>query len=381
MEDCFKTLDRVSSDSVKFRMAKKQCNNEKPLVFSIADSDYQTAPAIKTALMNRAAHGAFGYIALQENNYQTVVDWFLKVRNLEINKEQLIFTPSVLNSLCSIIQLYSQKNDEILIQTPAYPNFKKVIEANDRIVAVNKLLYENNSYRIDFKDLETQFNKGVKMMILCSPHNPIGRVWTHDELEKIIDLANQYAVLIVSDEIHADFIMPGHEFISIGKYKNKYQHLMILSSIGKTFNVAGIHNANVVTFKDQDHERLRKFYESLHLSTPDLFGITALDAAYNLSKEWVEKQNGHIFKNYLILKKCLDQHPDVSLLPLEGTYLAWLKVNRNSTSIVKDLASKCVCVSDGKDFLTDGEFIRISLACSTEQLKKGLIIIDQILSI
>lgn len=380
MDDYFKTLDRVSSDSIKFRLAKQQCNNEKPLVFSIADSDYQTAPAIKAALINRAAHGAFGYIALQESNYQTVIEWFSKVRNLEISKEQLIFTPSVLNSLCVIIQLYTYKKDKILIQTPAYPNFKKVIEANDRTLAVNKLLYENNSYRIDFKDLENQFQNGVKVMILCSPHNPIGKVWGEQDLEKIVNLAKKHAVLLVSDEIHADFIMPGHTFTSIGKYKHNYQRLMILSSIGKTFNVAGIHNANIVTFREEDHEKLKNFYEALHLSTPNLFGITALDAAYNQSKEWVEKQNKHIFKNYGILKECLENHPEVNLLPLEGTYLAWLKVNRNSTSFVKDLASKCVCVSDGKGFITEDNFIRMSLACSTEQLEKGLIIIDQVLS-
>ncbi len=380
MNRYFKTLDRISSDSIKFRLAENACHRSTPLVFSIADSDYETSPQIKEALISRVSHGAFGYISLQDRDFQTVIDWFKDTRDLIVNKEQLLFTPSVLNSLSAIIQLYTEKNDKVLIQTPAYTNFKKVIEQNERVISINKLIYKKNSYKVDFSDLEEQFKKGIKLMILCSPHNPIGRVWDYDEIEKTISLAKKYNVLIVSDEIHADFMMVDKKFVSVGQFGNFYQHMFVLSSIGKTFNVAGLHSANVITFNEENHKKLENFFEALHLSTPDLLGLTVLNAAYNSSKEWVHLQNQHIYQNYLLLKQCIDQYPNLDILPLEATYLAWIKLDRDSTEFVKYLHTKCLCVSDGKEFLAEGNFIRMSLACSTEQLEKGIKVLDQALS-
>ncbi|MCF7924325.1 MAG: PatB family C-S lyase [Candidatus Izimaplasma sp.] len=376
MGKLFKTLNRKNTDSIKWELAKKHSNTDDIYTFSIADSDYETAPAIKEALKKRSEHGAFGYASIGDDYSEIICEWYKNRYQVVIKKEEVIPCPTVLNGLSVCLELFSNHTDKILIQTPVYHVFRRVIETNDRVVEENELILDNNHYRIDFKDLENKFNSGVKILVFCSPHNPVGRVWRKQELDKLINLASKYNVLIISDEIHSDIIMQHSKFISLANYFNQYNNIIIISAPTKVFNIAGLQIAQIITRNKEFSEKIKSRYEQLHLSTPNLMAITAVKTAYTKGEKWVDLQNNHIYDNYLFMKKYFAQHGNMlEVLPLEGTYLAWVKINNskyNSTELTEELQKIGVFISDGNKFGQDKNFVRISLACSREQLINGL---------
>ncbi|MFW5847744.1 MAG: MalY/PatB family protein [bacterium] len=376
MGQFFKTLNRKNTDSIKWQLAKDISNSDDIYTFSIADSDYETAPAIKKALQNRVKHGAFGYAKPGDNYKDIIYNWYKNRYLAEINKEEILPCPTVLNGLSVSLQIFSNQNEKILIQTPVYHVFKSVIETNQRELAINPLSVKNNKYEIDFLDLEVKFKSGIKVLVFCSPHNPVGRVWSKKELDNVVLLAKKYNVLLISDEIHSDIIMPGNKFISLASYFDQYNKIIVISAPTKVFNIAGLQIAQIITNNKIINNKLKDRFAKLHLSTPNLLAVTALKAAYTKGISWLEAQNKHIYNNYKYMKEYISAYKNLfELFPLEGTYLAWVKINilnYDSTKLTNELAKIGVFLSDGFKFGSDKFFVRISLACSKKQLKNGL---------
>jgi cystathionine beta-lyase len=380
MDKLFKTLNRVNTDSIKWQMAKKLCDCDQYYTFSVADSDYETAPCIKKALKERVEHGAFGYAGIGDDYEAIIANWYQKRYKVDVSKKAIIPVPSVLNGLSVMIDLFTNKGDSIIIQTPVYHVFKPVIEHNQRYVIENPLKNHNHQYEMDFESLEQLFKNGYKTFVLCHPHNPVGRVWTKDELKKLVNLAKKYQVLIISDEIHSDIIMPGHSFHSMIEFSNDYKGIIVISAPTKVFNIAGLKIAQIIVEDPTINAKIKKEYLRLHLSTPNLLALTAIKAAYQEGASWVDAQNKHILSNYAILKNHLSQYRDFfEVYPLEGTYLVWIRVNIpkiKASTFVKKMVRYGVFLSEGQKFGCEDQYVRMSIACSEEQLIKGLKQID-----
>lgn len=376
--DYFKTLNRKETDSIKWKMGKDLVSMEDYYVFSVADSDYAVAPEIQEALETRVSHAAYGYAKPSKTYLDIHKKWFKNRYGLSVKPHQIIPVPKVLSALSIIIQQFSNKGDKVLIQTPVYHVFEPMIKGNERRVVDNPLKYDEGRYTIDYDLLEQQFKSGVKVMILTSPHNPVGRVWTQDELTRMVSLAKQYNVLIASDEIHADIIMEGHTFYSLGHYFDTYENIIIIGAGSKTFNIAGLHSAHIIVANSHLRSTLKKAYAALHMMGPNNLAQQAIMAAYTKCDYWVDLQNDHILSNYKILKSFMQTHyPTSHVVALEGTYLAWVQIDfchLSSEVFMKELAkTQGVVVAEGKKFGGNGDqFIRLNLACSTEQLKNGL---------
>lgn len=370
----FKTLNRENTDSIKWQRAKNACACDEFYPFSVADSDYQTAPCIKESLLKRVEHGAFGYGGKGEDYEEIIKNWYKRRYDITINEESIIPVPTVLNGLSVLIDLFTTKGDSIIIQTPVYHVFKPLIEDNLRYVIENPLI-DQSKYEIDFQHLETLFKSGYKTFVFCNPHNPVGRVWTKKEIKQVIDLARQYDVLLISDEIHSDIIMPGYEMESLASYFDVYDKIIIISAPTKVFNIAGLQIAQMISCNEEFLSRIKERYKQLHLSTPNLLALNALKAAYKDGDQWVDEQNKHIFSNYTILKEKLENSGYFKVYPLEGTYLVWIKLSHlkiSASQFVEEMQTYGVFLSDGKRFGAEDCYFRMSIACSKEQLVKGL---------
>jgi len=377
MTDLFKTLKRTENNSIKMAMANQFSDHEDVIALSVADSDYETSPEIKQALLDRVSHGAFGYLKTPSDYESTIQKWFRRRYNVQIKTSWVFPAPKVLNAIALAINAFTKPKDDIIIQTPVYHMFYPVIKDNDRNIKESKLLKTEQGYHIDFVDLENHFKKGAKAFLLCQPHNPVGRTFTYKELEKIVALAKQYDVIIISDEIHADIIMPNHTFYSVAHFFDVFEKIIIIGAPSKTFNIAGLQIANVVIKNDTIRNNIKALYNNYHIAYPNVLAIEALRAAYQKSEYWVDAQNIHIYNNYqTLVKKLTNKYKDIWIAPLEATFLAWLDLSftkQKSPVITKALAKQGLVVSDGLQFhKSHDSFVRINLATSKARLDEAL---------
>lgn len=373
----FNTLNRHHTRSAKWENGRGIFKDLDYLMFSVADSDYPTAPEIIKRLKDRVEHGAYGYTMTDDEYFKAIVDWFQRRYQTKIDSSWILPSSKVLALLSTAIDVYSKPKDKILIQTPVYHVFYPLINYHKRTLITNPLLYENGYYTMDFNDLEARFKQGVKVMVLCNPHNPVGRVWSYQELERLVDLCKTYDVLILSDEIHADVIMTPYQFTSINQFTERYHKLMVIHAPSKTFNIAGLHSAYAVVPSKLLREKLKSTLIKRFMFGSNTFAIEALITAYSSCDNWVDAQNKHVQENYQTLKAFLSKYYSKSvLLPLEGTYLAWLDLRAyqsSSKKLAEIFKNVGIVLSEGLTFgaQCDG-FMRMNLAVSKEQLEEGL---------
>lgn len=381
----FETLDRRHSRSAKWMMATEKVGHTSVLAFSVADSDYETAPCVKAALEERVEHGAYGYTFADETYKSAVLNWFARRYGYKPEKDTLLVTSKVLTALSIVLDTLTETNDAVVIQTPVYHVFYPLVKQHRRKLIENPLLETDANYRIDFEHLESCFKNGAKMLVFCSPHNPVGRVWRDEELTQLIALCKQYDVWLISDEIHADLIMAPHQFKSIAAYVAHYDKLIVVQAPGKTFNLAGLQTANLVVFDPHARKQIKKHLDRFFLNGSNVFGIEAMIAAYTDGEPWVDAQNNHIAKQAQTLEFWLKTHyPMVKMSPLEGTYLAWLNIealDNDGTRFEKVCHKEKLVVSAGKPFGRQCvTWMRLNLACSAEQLEEGLRRLDKVFS-
>ncbi len=381
--DFDRIISRERSGSVKWDLRETRGDNDL-IPMWVADMDFKAPPEVIKALVKKAEHGIFGYTYQSDSYREAVVKWMNKRHNWEIKNDWITTTPGVVPALSIAVNTYTGPGDSIVIQPPVYHPFKKIIEANNRVVIENKLIFRDNYYRMDFENLEEIFKKGASMFVLCSPHNPVGRVWSGEELERLAKLISKYDILIISDEIHADLIMPGYKQkvmaqISPGISKRT----VTLTAASKTFNLAGLSCSNIIIEDPGLRDAFKKTLNKISISMPNIFGLVATEAGYNYCEDWLDQVLFYINGNYQFLKTYIDEKiPKINITSLEGTYLVWLDFSRfglSDTDLDEILFKRAkVWLDNGRQFGTGGEgFQRINLACPRIILKQALDRLEQ----
>lgn len=341
----------------------------------VADMDFKAAPFIIDALRRRVEHGVFGYVTVPDSTSEAVVSWFSRKHGWTLEKDWIIYTTGVVPALSAVIKALCEPGEKVIIQSPVYNCFFSSIRNNGCEVLDVPLVYGEGTYSFDFEGLERACSDPeAKVLLLCNPHNPAGRVWTRAELARVGETARRHGVAVVSDEIHCEIVMPGHEYTPFASLTPADQACCVtLCSPSKSFNIAGLHLACIVT---PDAERRRLIDRAININEicdVNPFGVVALEAAYSPEGEvWLSELNQYIYDNYRLLLKELSGYP---VCTLEGTYLAWVDISDlgiPSKELVEILLRDWkVWVNAGTMYGTDG-FIRINLATPRALLTEGL---------
>lgn len=369
-------IPRRETNSYKWDAAKE----EDVLPMWVADMDFRTAPAVVEALRKRVEHGIFGYTKVPVAYYETVVDWFRRRHHWAIEKEWIIYTTGVVPALSAIIKALTSPGDRVLVQTPVYNCFFSSIRNDECEMIANPLIYKQGTYEIDFDDLEEKAaDPRVKLMLLCNPHNPVGRVWTKEELTRIGEICLRHNVWVVADEIHCELVFPGHEYTPFASISNDFlMHSVTCTSPSKAFNLAGLQIANIISADEEVRKKIDKAININEVCDVNPFGVEALMAAYKEGKEWLEELKLYLYGNYNYLKAFFEKYlPEYPVTKLEGTYLVWVDcsvLQQFSAEIVETLLAKeKLWVNEGSLYGEAGEgFIRINIACPRQRLTDGL---------
>lgn len=349
----------------------------------VADMDFETFPGITEALQRRVAHGIFGYTRVPEAYYEAVCRWFGKHHGWHINREDIIYTSGVVPAVSAVIKALTLPGDQVIVQGPVYNCFFSSIRNNGCETVSNSLIYnkEELRYEIDFDDLERKLaHERARLMLLCNPHNPGGRVWTRDELTRVAELCRKYDVRVVSDEIHCELTLYDNEYVPFGSLPDELSHGSITCcSPSKAFNTAGLQIANIVCRDAEVRNRIDRAININEVCDVNPFGVIALQAAYSdEGYEWLTQLRKYISANYdLLLERFARELPKCKVIRMEGTYLAWIdcsELHISSDEIEEMLMHENkVWVNAGSMYGTEGAaFIRINMACTSELLNEGI---------
>ncbi len=373
-------INRYNTGSVKWDLAEHIFGKKKLLPMWVADMDFRSPQPVLDALAERARHGIFGYTACTPSYYEATINWFKKHHNWTIRQEWISYTPGIVPAISLLIQTFTDPGDKVLLQLPVYYPFMEAIRHNGRHPLNNPLQVHKNYYSMDFDDLEKKAaDPAARMMILCSPHNPVGRVWTRAELQRVADICRAHDILVVSDEIHCDLVLGDKKHTPFATLSEECERNSITcTSASKTFNLAGLQTANVMI---PDPHKRRAFQKSLRrngISGPNSFGAVALEASYRQGEEWIEQLLGYLRSNLAFLKEYLTANlPRVGIIEPEATYLVWLdfrKYGIDAQQRRRMLLDAGIALDNGFIFgEEDGSgFERINIACPRSILKEGL---------
>ncbi len=345
----------------------------------VADMDFLSPPEVIKAIEKRAKHGIFGYSLRPNSFYNAVIDWMKKRHDWEIKKEWITVTPGVVSGLSMAILSYTHPGDEVIVQPPVYFPFFTVVKNNERRLVYNPLKLENGHYSMDFEDLKSKFTPRTKMLILCSPQNPTGRVWSRNELKKLGEICLEHNTLIISDEIHSDLVYKKSKHIPIASISDEFaQNTVTFIAPSKTFNVAGLSTSIAIIPNSKLFNSFSRIIEKLEVGLGNIFGTVATEAAYKYGEEWLEEVLIYLEGNLKFLKAFLEEKlPQVKVIEPEGTYLVWLdfrELGLNEHSL-RDFLLKVakVALINGATFGPGGEgFQRINIATPRSVLRKAL---------
>ena len=378
--DFDRIVDRRNTDCLKYDFAVQRGRPKDVLPFWVADMDFSIAQEIEDALVKRCQHGIFGYSEATDGYFAALQNWYLKHFNWHVQRPWLIKTPGVVFALAMAVKAFTEPGDGVLVQQPVYYPFTEVIRDNDREVVNAPLALVNGHYEIDFADLEQKLaNPKVKLMFLCSPHNPVGRVWTKEELLKVGDLCLKYNVITVSDEIHSDFVWDDNTHTPFATLGEEYQqNCIVCTAPSKTFNLAGLQVSNIFIPNQKLRRAFRKQIDAAGYSQLNTLGLVACQAAYAYGEEWLTQVKAYIRSNITFVDDYLKQNlPQIKMLPIEGTYLVWLDCS--ALGMTADEREQWLWheaklwLDGGGIFGKEGEaFERINVACPRATLLQGL---------
>ena len=379
------SVDRRHSGSAKWDHFKA----DDIIPLWVADMDFEAAPAIREALRRRVDHGVFGYAQVDEAYYDAIVGWQRRRHRWDVHRDWILYTSGVVPAASCAIKALTLPGEKVLVMTPVYNCFFSSIRNQGCSVAECSLVRSGDTYVVDWQDFERQCrDEKVTAFLLCNPHNPVGRVWTHEELQRMGQICAENHVRVISDEIHCELMMPGHTFVPFAAAcEENVRHSVTLCSPSKSFNTAGLQNAYLICADSDLRRRIDRVINIYEVCDVNPFGIEALKAAYNESEEWLDDLCRYIWHNYLYLKEfLLEKLPRLEVCRLEGTYLAWVDIR--PLGISSDEATRRllqegrVFVSSGTLYgLRDGEgYLRINLACPQQTLQEGLQRIAQVLA-
>lgn len=366
---------RWNTNSYKYDSAP----NQEIIPLWVADMDFPTAPVVQEAILKRAQHPIFGYVKVPESFYQSTMNWFARRHGWTIPRDAFIYTSGVVPAISAIIQGICKPGDKVLVQTPVYNCFFSSIRNSGCERVDSPLIYEDGTYRIDFEDFEQKASDpGVKVFLMCNPHNPAGRVWTREELTRLGEICLKHQVFVISDEIHCELVMPGYKYTPFASLSQEFmQNSAVCISPSKSFNIAGLQIANIIIADAEIQKKVDKAININEVCDVNPFGVEALQAAYTPEgEEWLMQLNDYIASNYEYLCAFFQQElPQFPVTKLEGTYLAWIdvrSVNESSEQLEERLMEEQkVWINAGSMYGTEG-FIRINLACPRATLEEGL---------
>ena len=375
-------IDRSKVNSKKWnpKLYKETFNGHTDLLpLWVADMDFRVAQPILDAMRKVIDHGVLGYTAPDDEYFQAIIDWNKKRKNCDVKKDWIVYTNGVVPALGFIVQNFIQEDENILIQTPVYPPFKLIPESNGRKIITSSLINTDGYYTIDFEDFERKIvDNNIKLFILCNPHNPVGRVWKKEELQKIGDICLKYNVLIISDEIHSDLIFKEHSFTSFLNLGEKYwNNLFVCTAPSKTFNLAGVQTSIILIPNNELKTKYQNSLGKVRIENPNTFGIEGVKAGYLYGEEWLEQVIDYLDKNRKFIQEFLEKNiPTAKYYLPEGTYLAWinLKNSLNGENMEKFFEEKAkVAIDYGTWFGPEGEgYIRLNFACPKSILEEAL---------
>jgi len=372
----FEAVERKGTYAVKLDETKKKFGMDDLLPLWVADMDLASPECVQKAMQKRASHSIYGYTVYPQRYYDAIREWMKKRFDWEIEEEWIVPCYGVVPSINFAIEAYSKEGDGILIQTPLYPPFASSVKHRNRTLLDNTLIYENNAYYIDFEDFEKKAKDAV-LFLLCSPHNPTGRVWSKKELEKMVEICTMYNVLIISDEIHADIVYTKTHHI-LGSFEKARNRCIILNAPSKTFNVAGL-NTSYAIIPDK---KLRKAYnieqQRSGITNGNPFGIEALISAYEEGEAWLEELKKYLEANITYVSSFIEAHPfPIRTIPTEATFLMWLDCRGCGVS-QEELVDFFVHhaklgLNDGLSFGQAGKgFMRLNIGTSKEVLEEAM---------
>jgi len=374
-------INRYNTNSLKYDCAEKWERPKDILPMWVADMDFQTAPEILDAMHESINHGIFGYSVPKEEYHEVVADWFReRLGWMEAKGEWIVKTPGVVFAIATAIRAFTKKGDTVLIQQPVYYPFRMVIEDNERVCINNPLVLKDGRYEMDFADMEQKIAENhVKMFILCSPHNPVGRVWTKEELSKAVAICKRHNVLIVSDEIHCDFVYPGYEHTMLPVVAEDYADRIILCTApSKSFNLAGLQLSHIFIADKNLREAFQKELMRIPYDESGTLALVAGRAAYEKGADWMDALKGYLLGNLNYLREFVQTNlKKVRLIEPEGTYLVWLDFSAYDMT-PEELEQKMhfeakVWTDEGVMFGEEGAmFERVNIACPRATLKKAL---------
>ncbi|WP_068504375.1 MalY/PatB family protein [Paenibacillus kribbensis] len=382
-------IDRKRTDSIKWskKHLKENFNDENSIPMWIADMDFKTAQPIIDALIGRAEHGIYGYGHKSEEFLEAAVNWQKKRNGWDIEKEWILFTPGIIPALNFIVETFCNRGDKVIIQSPVYYPFLNIITSNGCHIANNPLIYDKGEYKINFAELERiAQDSRTKLMFLCSPHNPVGRVWTEAELKQLGEICIKNNVLIVSDEIHSDLIFQPNRHTPFGKISEEFRmNSIVCTSPSKTFNLAGLQVSNIIIPNERIRNELNHKLTAIDID-PGSFASVAQIAAYNDGEEWLGQLLTYLAENLNYIDRFVQERmPKVKLIKPEGTYLAWLDFSElgfSDLELQQLMQKKAkVALDDGYIFGAGGElFQRINFACPRSLLQQALESIEKSLN-
>lgn len=365
-------IDRKKTQSLKFDSHKKRNIPEDAFPLWVADMDFKTPAAVQAALKKHSDHGIFGYSEPAQSYYDALSSWFETHHDFSIDPEAVVITPGVVVALACAVCAYSQPGDPVLIQTPVYYPFFEVIQTNKRQVIENPLVFNGQDYTIDFSDFEAKIKEhNIKLFFFCNPHNPVGRAYTAAEINKLQEICARYNVIVVSDEIHADFIYQQKHYV----FAQNYPQTVVCTSPSKTFNLAGLQNSNIIINDPSLRLLFKKQLDAFGYSQGNIMGIIACEAAYTEGAAWLVDLKNYLYDNWQFIDRFLqEQIPNIRLVHPQATYLAWLDCR--SLDVDLDdlfLHQARLWLDAGTLFGSNGTgFVRLNFALPRTQLKKAL---------
>lgn len=382
--DFDKIVPRRGTNSVKWDVAKE----DGVIPMWVADMDFQAAPCIRQALKERMDHGVFGYTLVPNSYYESIISWFDRRHQWKIDRNWILYTSGVVPAISAIIKALTEPGDKVLVQTPVYNCFFSSIRNNGCTTAENALVRKGNSYEIDFDDFERlAADEKTKVFLLCNPHNPAGRVWTPDELNRMNDICLKHGVRVIADEIHCELVMPGYKFTPFAAVSKACQdNCITTNSPTKSFNIAGLQIANIITNNDTIKRKIDRAININEVCDVNPFGVIALQAAYNKGESWIDQLNLYLWENYKVLKDFFQEHlPKLKVLKLEGTYLVWVDIS--ATGLKADeltnelLQQGKVMVNSGTLYgkTTGADYLRLNIAMPRSLMLEALQRIAQVL--
>lgn len=377
--DFDKIIERRGTDSVKYDILQQLYGANDVLPMWVADMDFEVPDFIREAVINRAEHAVYGYSIRPARYYEAIAGWLSRRHGWNVKPEQIDFSPGVVPALVLCVLGFTAPGDKVLVQSPVYFPFFSSITSHGRELINNQLIDNRGVYSIDFGDLEEKFKSGVKLMMFCHPHNPVGRAWNREELETLAALAIKYDVLILSDEIHSDLLLFGNKHIPLASLGPEIaERTLTCIAPSKTFNLAGLHTSAIVIEDSRLKKRYEKILEDIHVGGGNLFGSVALEAAYSKGDEWVDQLLGYLEKNFMFMVQYLGEAAGaIGISPLEATYLVWLNfasLGLDDKELMQFMIRKAkLGLVDGPRFGAGGEhYMRMNIAVPGSVLKMAL---------